>query len=207
MSKEKRHMRLLSPRGSTPHGPSDDARDWPRVSPDEELGAALAHWRAPAPSRALDARLLQSFRAQAQPRASLWKRALAMRVSIPVPALAAAFVLLVLVPLAVAVRAVAVRAKLPAQVTSPPAREALPDRIVEVPVYKDRVVTRVVYVERAQRRDEARSAATTAAQSSTRTEARAAEAIKGRARTASMAGFKPADDVKLTIIKGERFER
>lgn len=216
MSNEKNHMRLLSPRGSS-SAASRTGRDWPRGGngggdADAELHALLEQWRAPDGTHALDRRLLASFRAEVQAPASFWKRVLSTRVSVPVPALAAAFVLLVVVPLAIAMRSAVVRPVAPAQQLVAP-QEAMPDRIVEVPVIKERVVTRVVYVERerAMKREEARQtrATRTAARSSSNSvvAAREPQQMNERTRAATMAGFKPADEVKLRIIKGERFER
>lgn len=217
MSNEKNHMRLLSSRGSS-SAASRTGRDWPRAGDggsdaDAELHALLEQWRAPDGTHALDRRMLESFRAEVQAPASFWKRVLSTRVSVPVPALAAAFVLLVVVPLAIAMRSAVVRPAAPAGQTVSP-QEPMPDRIVEVPVIKERIVTRVVYVERerATKREEARSArtaTTTTARSSSNAVAAGhePEQINERTRAATMAGFKPADEVKLRIIKGERFER
>jgi len=73
-------------------------------------------------------------------------------------------------------------------------------KTIEVPVIRDHVVTRVVYRERN---------SGTGTQSETRSVSNAA---RGRNEMKpqtpiSLVGFKPANDVKLTIIKGDRHEK
>ncbi|HET6979649.1 MAG TPA: hypothetical protein VFI24_25175 [Pyrinomonadaceae bacterium] len=67
---------------------------------------------------------------------------------------------------------------------------------VEVPVVQEKIVTRVVY------RDRRPVVSTT----KRRTEASRAESIFAKSRTelppASLSGFKPPDEIKLTVIKG-----
>jgi hypothetical protein len=68
-------------------------------------------------------------------------------------------------------------------------------RVVEVPVIQERTITRVVY------RD--RSAPTLRGKSSQPERTLAARASRSNAEASiSLAGFKPANEVKLTIIKG-----
>ncbi|HWN10700.1 MAG TPA: hypothetical protein VNO50_15785 [Pyrinomonadaceae bacterium] len=72
------------------------------------------------------------------------------------------------------------------------------ERIVEVPVIQERVVTRTVYVERKPRASQGSvpvRANLTAAGNRRRTESLNKTAM-------SLAGFKPTDQVKLTVIKG-----
>ena len=74
-------------------------------------------------------------------------------------------------------------------------------RTVEVPVIQEKVITRVVYVEKKGRRS------ASGANQSDRTEIPAAPnsvAVTGSnpATALSLAGFKPTNEVKLTVIKG-----
>jgi hypothetical protein len=191
---------------------------------DEELSALLASWRAPrAPSRALDARLAFAFRQQAHARLPVWRRLLLTRIAVPVPVVAAAVLLLLC-----AVSATLVL-RLKAAPTQPASQAGLSTKLVaervEVPV--ERVVERIVYVEReqpqqqprrARRRGETRTPQTAqnaspgaqeavqaSASSSTGSEER--KRLEASTATTTMAGFKPAAEVKLRIIKGEQFER
>jgi len=71
-------------------------------------------------------------------------------------------------------------------------------RIIEVPVVQERVVTRTVYVERKARRSQGNlpvRANLTTADNRRRSETLNKTAV-------SLAGFKPTDEVKLTVIKG-----
>lgn len=74
-------------------------------------------------------------------------------------------------------------------------------RIVEVPVVQERVVTRTVYVERKARRSQGSHGGVPVSADPTATEnRRSAESSNKTAM--SLAGFKPTDQVKLTVIKG-----
>jgi anti-sigma factor RsiW len=85
---------------------------------------------------------------------------------------------------------------------TPPTQVALVDsRAVQVPVIQEKVVTRVVYVEKKGRRY------ASGANRSDRTETSAGPnsvAVTGAnsASALSFAGFKPTNEVKLTVIKG-----
>ncbi|HEV3469945.1 MAG TPA: hypothetical protein VG148_11535, partial [Pyrinomonadaceae bacterium] len=111
---------------------------------DAELRRLLRAWQTPPTPDALRARLAESFRAHAAP-APLWRRLLAARVSVPVPVAACAAALVVS---SLALAALASKRPRPA---AEGAGAASAVRFVEVPVPHERVVTRVVYVERAPR--------------------------------------------------------
>jgi hypothetical protein len=70
---------------------SKDARD-------ERLAALLATWRAPAPSGALDERVLEAYR-RGPGRTPLLRRLLTMSVPVPLPVAVAALLLLVVTAL------------------------------------------------------------------------------------------------------------
>jgi len=74
-------------------------------------------------------------------------------------------------------------------------------RLVQVPVIQERVVTRVVYVEKKNRRS-------TTSTWSNRESGFARAGSDNSAETAmSLVGFKPTDQVKLSIIKGDHDEK
>jgi len=163
---------------------------------DAELRELLGAWRAPAPPEHLRARLAESFRAQTAP-APRWRRLLAARVSVPVP-VAACAALVVCSALALA----ALASKRPAPDTpAEGAAEAV--RFVEVPVPHERVVRQVVYVERETRPARARRPTPPAATG-------AREEREGDAGPTSyftgvdMAEFRPADEMKIRVIKRGR---
>lgn len=86
------------------------------------------------------------------------------------------------------------------QVTGAPATRTpvtiVETQIVSVPVIKEKVITRVVYIEKDRRIDPkgARSFSNTVAQDR--------KELSGKTAAVYLSGFKPADEVKLTIIKG-----
>jgi anti-sigma factor RsiW len=127
-------------------------------------------------------------------RASLWVRLrkfVTASITVPVPLAAGVFVLLILSALFTIFSRNALRA---APVASPP---SVITKTVEVPVIREKPVT--VYVERNRRN--ARYAPRRK-----ETERNALTTLARREREsnppASLAGFKPANEVKLTIIKG-----
>lgn len=222
MSNEKHRLRPVPPPAPLPRDGGEDveAREWlSRAEEDEELRAVLANWTTPDASPALDAGVLAAYREQARGTASLWKRLLTTKIAVPVPVAAVAVVALLLSLAALVLLrgtptppAPARQANLEPQIVRSASEPAAGERVVEVPVVRERVLTRVVYVERERapkRRGEGRRLLLSApeAQEEAAAAARQRREAKERAARASMAGFKPADDVKLRIIKGERFER
>lgn len=161
---------------------------------DAELRHLLRAWAAPPPDPSGGARLLAAFRAHdaARPR---WRRLLGARVSVPLPLAACAGAGLVAAGLAVfALASPGARAPF-----AEAAAAAAAVRVVEAPVTRERVETRVVYVEREPR-----------AAPAPRTPAPAAAAAEAEADDASyitgvdMAEFHPADQMKIRVIKRHR---
>jgi hypothetical protein len=70
-------------------------------------------------------------------------------------------------------------------------------KTVEVPVIQEKVITRVVYVEKKSRRGGSQSAIPGEARS-----VAGAGVDRSSSAALSLVGFKPTDEVKLTIIKG-----
>ncbi len=157
-------------------------------------------------------------------RASLWRRALTMRVQIPVPALAViAFAVttsfLSLLIFRPATRAdnslrnaqAATAATTPLTGSNNPLRET-PARIIEVPVVREKIVTRIIYVNR-KSQEERRNA------TRRNNQPESFDAGEGRlARAAvqlphaplarpSLAGFQPTNEVKLTVIKASEKQK
>jgi hypothetical protein len=88
--------------------------------------------------------------------------------------------------------------------TPPPSLVRVP---VEVPVIKEKPVIRVVYRDRNRRTTAKRSNRATGAAEINSTVAKSQSrkglnAFNGDARPAALAGFKPLDEIKLTVIKG-----
>lgn len=160
MSDEKRQTRLLPFRLRRDGAArvraaefSADARDvsaagGEEFSDDAELSAMLRAWQAPEPSAGARERVREGFRACGV-RAPLWRRALSAELHVPLPIAACA----ALVMLA-SVFALVARTQTPARVSAESksadvrTNDSAPAKIVELPVERERVVTRFVYVER-----------------------------------------------------------
>lgn len=157
-------------------------------------------------------------------RASLWRRALAMRVQVPVPALAvivlavaASFLsLLIFRPAARADGSLrnaqaATGAKTPLAGSNNPSSET-PARIIEVPVVQEKIVTRIVYVNRKsreeRRREIRRNNQPEIFEAGEQRLARAAVQLPSAPLTRqSLAGFQPTNEVKLTVIKASEKQK
>ena len=74
-------------------------------------------------------------------------------------------------------------------------------RTVEVPVVHEKVVTRVVYVERNRRQSRNAASPTHGAENAPTTVAKSAADVPGTTAI-SLIGFKPTDQVKLKVMKG-----
>ena len=144
MSDEKRQTRLLPFRLRRAARADAGAKGVEDVSADAELTALLRTWEAPAQDAGARSRLGADVRASVRP-APLWRRALGAQVRVPLPVAACAAVVLLGSLYALGARATASRVEpSAARVEAPPAAV----RVVEVPVVRERVVTRTVYVEK-----------------------------------------------------------
>ena len=212
MSDEKRQTRLLPFR--LRRRPARDAEcDFPL---DAELRELLRAWEAPAVSTAARERLLADFRASAR-RAPLWRRALRAELRVPLP-LAACAVAALLSLLAFAAHTASRPARPEAAVETQTANAGVAApavKVVEVPVVRERVVTRFVYVEKKGRRDAcgagARPAAQLAAAGGRGPQAAAspgAGAASSYFTRVDMEDFRPADEMKIRIVrKGKADEK
>ena len=126
----------------------DAAADGEEFSEDAELSALLRAWEAPAQSAGARGRLLAEFR-ENKVRVPLWRRALSAELRVPLPVAACAALVLL-----ASVIALVARTQTPVKVAtqSTPSDVRTSDapavKIVELPVERERVVTRFVYVER-----------------------------------------------------------
>jgi hypothetical protein len=113
----------------------------PDLPKDGELNRLLGSWRAPESSIELDHRALESYRRHIHSerfwRGRFWRRWLAGSIRIPVPIAAAAVLLLCATSFLAARKATSVSIENQLAVG--------PVKIVEVPVIREKVVTRVVY--------------------------------------------------------------
>jgi len=163
------------------------------VPADAELRELLGAWPAPALGDALRARLAESYRAHVAP-APRWRRLIAARVSVPLPVAACAAALVVS-----ALALAALASKRPSGEAS--AAGAAPAvKFVEVPVPHERVVERVVYVEREARPKNARRATPRPAPDAREERDGPTSYFTG----VDMAEFRPADEMKIRVIKRAR---
>ncbi len=203
MSDEKRQTRLLpfrlrskaARRGVGEAGHPDEA------PADEELRTLLGAWEAPEPSHAARAQLLNAFREQTRARESVWKRLLTTSVRVPVPVAACAVVALLASLLTLAARAPRLALDAPAAVA--PAPEL---RIVEAPAPPERIIERVVYVEKESSRRRANERTVQLAARAREEDLKGADAAVEEGPTSyftrvDMGEFQPPDEMKIRIIR------
>lgn len=161
---------------------------WPGYS--ARLDARLrALEREPRPAPAVNA--------PPAPWLSALRRTFTARLHVPVPVAVAAALALV-VTSALALRGASARALPPA----PEAASSAPVvRVVEVPVVQEKIVTRTVYVTR---RDggQARQGMKTTQSNNAQLARRSKQAQSEQTPGSALAGFQPAGEVKLRVIKG-----
>jgi hypothetical protein len=209
MSDEKRQTRLLPFRlrraGAWRHAADRINED---AGADAELSEMLRMWNVPTQSHAARARLLADFRASSV-RVPLWRRALTASVRVPLPVAACALVAIVASLVGLAARASSLNAAAGTQLSS----AAPVVRVVEVPVVQEKVITRVVYVEKKEP-DETLGvsvkpaanglAAMSARQPKPIAEPRDAGEPASFITRVDMADFRPADEMKIRLIKKGR---
>ncbi|HEX8721264.1 MAG TPA: hypothetical protein VF736_11570 [Pyrinomonadaceae bacterium] len=221
MFDEKRQTRLLPfrRRRAGGHGRCAEAGEGPAEDfpADPELTELLRAWEAPAPSAAARGRLLADFRATVAPR-PLWRRALAAELRVPLPVAACAAAALLLSSLALGGRVWTQAAPVAADAARPGDAPAAAVRVVEVPVVQERVVTRVVYVDKKERgaqrgvssvggarasapAPEVADAARPGPQAQAKEAAADPDAHAGYFTRVDMNDFQPTDNVKLRIVQ------
>ena len=240
MRDEKRQTRLLPfrlRRAAQAHaadytsGARDASAGAEEFSEDAELSGLLRAWDAPEPSAGARERLLAEFRATS-PRAPLWRRALSAELRVPLPVAACAALAFLATLFVLAARTQAPAQSALSQSTNADVRtnDAPVVKIVELPIERERVVTRIVYVDKNAPRAEAQQLAATQQSISTRqrgatmTRGASAQSVSNgegtrEVRTAfdsgshstdeptsyftsvNMADFQPADEMKIRIVK------
>jgi hypothetical protein len=176
--------------------PVDGRDDEPRfdlegLDADRELQSLLSKWQTPVSLRALDQRVRLSYRAQTTPH-PWWRRILTSTISLPVPVAAA----LVLVP-ALAAAALLGRRQLPAPNAPPIIVERI--KAVEVPVVRERVVSRIVYREK--KPATASSSKSKSAPESMSLALASGENSQGYFTDTNLAGFQPNAEMNFKVIK------
>jgi len=204
MKHERKYLRLL--RLSDPHKTrgEETTRRLSEATPDRELKTLLASWDAPEAPRALDHRLLTSYRTDQQgaTRPPMWRRALTSSVPVPLPIAGLTVVALVAVSTALALR------PSPVTLESPPAITTLAaTRVVEMPVMQERIVTRTVFVEKKEHltwKKERRGTVVARGANVAGDSAARAKEQTGYFTRVNMTEFQPANEVKIRVIKGNR---
>jgi hypothetical protein len=202
MSDERRYLRLL--RLNDPHKTrgEEKALGHSEATADLELKTRLSSWDVPDTPRALDQRVLASYRAVQAARPPLWRRALTSSVPVPLPIAGLAVVALIVASIMLALR--------PARITleSPPVAPPLAaTRVVEVPVTQERIVTRTVFVEKKERlirKKEQRGAIAARGVNAGDDSASRAKEQTGYFTRVNMTEFQPANEMKIKVIKGNR---
>ncbi|HEX8491957.1 MAG TPA: hypothetical protein VF658_03890 [Pyrinomonadaceae bacterium] len=133
-------------------------------------------------------------------RAPFWKRLLTARLPVPAPVAAALIVGLIITS------ALALKDAPTARVVAPRVPPIETVKIVEVPIVKERIVTRTVYVERKHTAERGtRPPSLVAARASEPNDSTLADSKHedepGFFTRANLKGFQPADDMKLRVIK------
>ncbi|HUQ31032.1 MAG TPA: hypothetical protein VM095_02885 [Pyrinomonadaceae bacterium] len=144
--------------------------------------------------------------AAAPRRDPLWKRIFTMRLPIPVP-VAAAIALALLISSALALRpsAKAAAPQLPVATTTTTTAAAASPKVIEVPVFRERVITRTVYVEkRGRERKEAQPLTPSNRREGESLTARngEAESVQGGFFTrANLTDFQPTGEMTIRVIR------
>jgi hypothetical protein len=141
----------------------------------------------------------------ARRREPLWKRIFTARLPVPAP-VAAIITLALLFSSALALRPSTKNVTTPAPMPAPmSALTAAPPTLIEVPVVREKVVTRTVYVWKKQRdRNEARRESPQAQRDDMALTARHAESESGEGgifTRANLTGFRPPDELRIRIVK------
>jgi hypothetical protein len=132
---------------------------------------------------------------------SFWKRLLMARLPVPVPAVAAVIIAL-LISIALSLRSSKAEVT---PVLQPSVVTTAPSKVIEVPVFREKVVTRTVYVERKRRPTAGERRQTPQLQrNDTALTARYGEEASGQGgffTRGDLTNFQPPDEMRIRIIK------
>ncbi len=168
---------------------------------DAKLKELLDTWQPPPISRALDERVFASFQAEFA-RAPWWRRFFTASIRIPVPAFAAAC-LLAVAGFAVFASKIKIPASQPVSL-APQITTVTKTETVEVPIIKEKIVTKIVYVERAAPNAPIAKTILATTSSPISNELKIASHIAGdNAYTnVDLSGYQPVEEMRVRIIKG-----
>jgi hypothetical protein len=192
------HARLAA-RLATPDDESAASRATPTTDPlnrpTAPLSSTSAGWLPPSSDPTGQ---FTSSTARLSSYAARLRRAIATTWRIPAPVAVAAALLFACVSVFALVQPAPLAVESPARVDLP-----AEVRTVEVPVVRERIVTRTVYVARGEGSRTDRAARVVRSEGARNAErARVNEGAKSPAGADTLAGFRPASDAKLRVIKG-----
>jgi hypothetical protein len=180
---EKRHLDQL-----TPGEPGESAEELSGHDEDTELQTLLRQWRLPRNSRELDQRVLSAYRNQVSG-TGRWRRLFFRPVPVPLPIAAA---------LLLALAFLASRIALPPTVVRLEVRTHVPKVVrVEVPVVREKIVTRTVYRQSPEMKNTDKNNQTERARS-------AADSLNGAPQSSQialrLADFEPVERIQLRVL-------
>lgn len=172
---------------------------------DAKLKELLNTWQPPPISSALDEQIFASFKTEFA-RAPWWQRFFTASIRIPVPALAAAC-LLAFAGFGIFAYKIKANASQPIA-TAPTITTITKTETVEVPVVHEKIVTKIVYVERPVQTPAAKIVPALAPSPLPRNEMKIASHIAGdNAYTnVDLSGYQPVEEMRVRIIKGSTKE-
>ena len=196
MSEEKRQTRLLPfSLRREPEGSAGGGRDG--FNEDAELRRLLHTWEAPAEGAGSRERLLAAYRERVA-RPPLWSRLLTSSVRVPLPVAACAALAFALAAYALVARGTQPEPAVATTTDTPSPVVKIVE--VEVPVMQERVVERVVYVEKKARPARSQLASAGRDSSAPRPGARP-DSDASYVTPVDMAVFQPAGEINFRVIR------
>jgi hypothetical protein len=177
MSDKKENPQLLPFHRSNERSFADNERADDGVEVQDDLRQLLQRLRLPESTDQLDRRILSSYASQIE-RRPFWKRLLKGTIPIPIP-IAAIIVLSIASLVYLALRPSTIVVK---EVPKPAFGEQI--KIVEVPVVKEHLVTRTVYINQ-------------------HSGSRRQTSIDNRNGGVDLGGFKPVEELKIRLLEGD----
>lgn len=164
------------------NSPEQNPKPADEVVEDRELNNLLGEWRAPEITSSLDQRILMSYRRKFLHRPA-WRRWLTGSISLPAPVAAAAALLLC------ATFYMAARKATSYTLEAPPTTASVKIVEVPVPVFQEKIVTRVVYKKTVAQKDK---------------EGPAPSSLPPRI---DLADFRPVSEIKIIVSQGGNDEK